>query len=65
MITLKKFERISLYKNPFAEGSVSKRGFYNTDFEKVPEIAFNHQEKNHQELLLPLLMTKSVTVTEF
>lgn len=42
---LKKFERISLYKNPFAKDSVSKRGFYNTDFEKVPEIAFNHQEK--------------------
>lgn len=42
---LKRFERISLNKIPFDENTVSKRGFYNTDFEKIPDIAFNHQEK--------------------
>ncbi len=42
---LKKFELIALYKEAFEVGSLNKRGYYNTNFEKIPEIAFNHHEK--------------------
>ncbi|MGN0894222.1 MAG: transcription-repair coupling factor, partial [Succinivibrio sp.] len=43
---LKKFQRISLYRNKFEDSELQKRGVYNTDFQEVPQIAFNHKEKD-------------------
>ncbi|MGN1280823.1 MAG: transcription-repair coupling factor, partial [Succinivibrio sp.] len=44
--SLKKFQKIALYKKPFTDEELEKRGVYNTDFQTVPEISFNHREKD-------------------
>ena len=48
----KKLKQIALFKKAFDETSLQKRGFYNTDFLPVPQIAFNHQEKDSAKELI-------------
>lgn len=45
---LKDFPSIALRKQPLTEEELQKRGYNNTNFEKVPDIAFNHQDHSSQ-----------------
>ncbi len=49
---LKRFPVINLIRRQLTEDETSKRGFNNAPFEKIPDIAFNRQEKDsHQKLI--------------
>jgi len=41
-------ERIYLEQEPYLEGGLKQRGYYNTSFEKIPDIAFSAQDKSSQ-----------------
>lgn len=62
---LKKFERISLYKILLLKVQSQNVAFTILILKRYQRLLLTIRKKNHQELLLPLLMTKSVTVTEF
>ncbi len=50
-LNLKKFKRIALYKEALAPEILEKRGFYNSDFELLPPLSFNRQDKNSTQKL--------------
>ncbi len=45
---LKKYQLIELYQDSFDSEQIEKRGFYNTDYVKIPDISYNRQEKESQ-----------------
>lgn len=42
---LKKLHRFALYKREFTQEELSKRAFYNFECSKIPDIAYNHNQK--------------------